>query len=64
MEFLKKILGMILIFLEERRKNKEKKEETRRVQVETLERVRTNLENRKKEEIKSSTDEDFFGDEE
>lgn len=62
MDFLKKILGFILIFLEERRKQKEEDQESRKVQIETLEKVKNNLDKRKKELIKPSTDDDFFGD--
>ena len=62
MEFIKKILGLILLFLEDRRKKKEETQETRRVQVETLEKVRQKLNERKQEIVKSSTDDDFFGD--
>lgn len=62
MEILKKILNLIYEFFEMRRQIKIEREEHERVLVEQRQKTAEGLERRKKETIKSSTDDNFFGD--
>ena len=62
MEILKKILNLIYEFFEMRRQIKIEREEHERVLVEQRQKTAETLERRKKETIKSSTDDNFFGD--
>lgn len=61
-EILKKLLDLIFEFFESRRRNKIEKEETERVIVQQGQKTAEQLEKRKREMIKPSTDENFFGD--
>lgn len=62
MEILKKLLNLIFEFLEARRQTKVEKEEQERVIVEQKLKTQEQLERRKKETVKPSTDDNFFGD--
>ncbi len=62
MELLKKLLNLIFEFLEARRQAKIEKEEQERVIIEQKLKTQEHLERRKKETVKSSTDDNFFGD--
>lgn len=62
MEILKKLLNLIFEFLETRRQTKIEKEEQERVIVEQKLKTQEQLERRKKETVKPSTDDNFFGD--
>lgn len=62
MEILKKILNLIYEFFEMRRQTKIEKEERERVIIEQAKKTAEALEHRKKEIIKPSTDDNFFGD--
>ncbi len=62
MEILKKILNLIYEFFEMRRQIKIEREEHERVLVEQRQKTAEALERRKKETVKPSTDDNFFGD--
>ena len=62
MEILKKILNLVYEFFENRRQIKIEREERERVLIEQRQKTAEQLERRKKETVKPSTDENFFGD--
>lgn len=62
MEILKKILSLIFEYFESRRQIKIEREERERVLIEQRQKTAESLEKRKKETVKPSTDENFFGD--
>lgn len=62
MEIIKKILNLIFEFFELRRQNKTEREEVRRVIADQKQRTSEMLEQRKKETIKTGTEDNFFED--
>lgn len=63
MEILKKLLNLIFEYFESRRQLKIEREERERVIIEQRQKTAKDLETRKKQTVKSSTDDNFFGDE-
>jgi hypothetical protein len=61
-EILKKILDLILAYFENKKQIKLEREERERVLVEQRKKTSEMLSQRKREAVKSSTDDDFFGD--
>lgn len=62
MELIKNLLNLIFLYFESRRKAKIEKEERERVVIEQQEKTAEMVINRKKETVKPSTDDNFFGD--
>ena len=62
MELLKKILELLSDFLKTYEKKKIEKEEIKRVEIEQKEKIKTKLEEIKKESIKPPKKDDFFND--
>lgn len=62
MEIIKKLLNLIFEYFESKRQIKIEREERERVIVEQKQKTAEQLEKRKKEITKPSTDDNFFGD--